>query len=551
MGLPPLSLNDYTMTDSPVLTSSDEEEDLTRPAMLLEETNLPVIDRHEISEVDTAKLEEEDNVNLPRLFPTCINSGETSRPRSPSVFSESTKPDPPSVIDHQVLDDDDDEELRVEDFASLEDEEGEAHLLPTPRIGSTKRLQERNSVDGRILQKALAYIDVPHTTDDDEGADGSVLFEDDEADLVPSEVASLPVEESGEEKKQLASKPQEPPVVDARLEEVPHQPLEQPDEGTNDPPSRLPSFAPDPAQEDSSSVVFAAETTEGEEENVKSEHTENVPAQHPVMEISYGGDDDTQVPREGPTNGQAGLPRSQHGELQRQGSGLLPTSSWHTPSRSLQAERQPVDGSNHRAVQAASFLPNTTTYAPTPAFGPAPTTFATPYPAPFATSTTNTPYMMMGNLSVAANGNSGGRRKIHLRLREEVQSPHKRRRSSFLGHIRRRSSRMLGVESSLESVAEQPEFVSLERGLLSVSWYVGTSAVDLQEHVRKSVLRKLRLPPRTQLIDLRLLDESMSPPEGKEIFVCEDPIRLTLRHTSKLSFVRSCIHRNCSLSAHS
>jgi len=101
-----------------------------------------------------------------------------------------------------------------------------------------------------------------------------------------------------------------------------------------------------------------------------------------------------------------------------------------------------------------------------------------------------------------------GRRKINLHLQEDVQQGYKR--NSFLGHFRTRSQRMIGMQS----IAEQPEFVSRDRGVLSVSWFSGTSAIELQEHVRRSVIRKLQLPAKSQLVDLRVLDETVEPPEG-------------------------------------
>ena len=62
---------------------------------------------------------------------------------------------------------------------------------------------------------------------------------------------------------------------------------------------------------------------------------------------------------------------------------------------------------------------------------------------------------------------------------------------------------------------EKDTFQLKPRGNLSVSWYDGTSSTELQEHVRESLCRKLCLEPTMGLTNLRILDESVSPHEGK------------------------------------
>ena len=54
-----------------------------------------------------------------------------------------------------------------------------------------------------------------------------------------------------------------------------------------------------------------------------------------------------------------------------------------------------------------------------------------------------------------------------------------------------------------------------DRGDVTVSWYDGTSAVDLRDHVRKSVEIKLGLGSKKLLLNVRLLDESVEPNEGE------------------------------------
>jgi hypothetical protein len=118
---------------------------------------------------------------------------------------------------------------------------------------------------------------------------------------------------------------------------------------------------------------------------------------------------------------------------------------------------------------------------------------------------------------------NGGRRKIRLRLQEDIRSQQQRKRAgSFLGHIRRRSSRIMfgsgGGNSPLqETVPEMNsvEFTVTDRGNLSVSWFEGTSSLELQEHVRRSIARKLKLGTNIELTDIRVIDESVDPPEGE------------------------------------
>lgn len=101
----------------------------------------------------------------------------------------------------------------------------------------------------------------------------------------------------------------------------------------------------------------------------------------------------------------------------------------------------------------------------------------------------------------------GGRRKIVLHLQEEVSA---NRRSSFFS----RSSRFLQRGQPLQSVQENV----IDRGAVSVSWFEGTKSPELQEHVRRTVIRKMGLHRDTELSDMRIIDETVDPPEGE--FFC-------------------------------
>ena len=97
-----------------------------------------------------------------------------------------------------------------------------------------------------------------------------------------------------------------------------------------------------------------------------------------------------------------------------------------------------------------------------------------------------------------------GRRKIRLHLKEDVRGT---RGKGFLGHFRQRSRSMFG-----QIEVEEERFV--DRGRLTVSWYEGTASQELQEHVRKSTRRKLKLQDHIELVDMRFVDETQDPPEG-------------------------------------
>ena len=104
---------------------------------------------------------------------------------------------------------------------------------------------------------------------------------------------------------------------------------------------------------------------------------------------------------------------------------------------------------------------------------------------------------------------SVGKRKVHFRLVEDIPLP-TRRKASFLSF--RRPSHRNSLTAS--PVAEEPP-TEVDRGRMTVSWYEGTTTLELMEHVRTAVIRKLDLRGSTKLADLRILDESASPPEGR------------------------------------
>jgi len=127
--------------------------------------------------------------------------------------------------------------------------------------------------------------------------------------------------------------------------------------------------------------------------------------------------------------------------------------------------------------------------------------------------------------SIILNGNSNtggsnGKTKIHLRLIQDAESrsdsgrPPKRSSLFTSFGRRRRGGSFTSSLSPIESPMTDPSHESgNDRGKMTVSWYPGTSSLELQEHVRNSVVRKLELRGGIKLTDLRILDESSDPPE--------------------------------------
>jgi hypothetical protein len=82
------------------------------------------------------------------------------------------------------------------------------------------------------------------------------------------------------------------------------------------------------------------------------------------------------------------------------------------------------------------------------------------------------------------------------------------------------------ISSTLQGNGMSPatttnNFVNMDRGTITVSWYDGTTSSEMQEHVFGCVLRKLNQhgvggsSSKVKLDDVRLLDENVEPHEGK------------------------------------
>ena len=138
------------------------------------------------------------------------------------------------------------------------------------------------------------------------------------------------------------------------------------------------------------------------------------------------------------------------------------------------------------------------------------------------------------------------KRAIQLRLEQEVKTDRggegfSKYTSKFLKFRRPRvrsiddcaDTPLKSLDSDLtrcDSVPESPEPESsyngkrsstlINHGSISISWYDGTSTVELQDHVRKSLCRKLDLDPSQRVNNIRLIDESVIPSEGKLSTAC-------------------------------
>jgi hypothetical protein len=127
-----------------------------------------------------------------------------------------------------------------------------------------------------------------------------------------------------------------------------------------------------------------------------------------------------------------------------------------------------------------------------------------------------------------------GRRTITLHLLEEVDgSTSNTKTSPFQKFSSLRRFRSLSLSTVMVPLDEKNKAVLadalesknepsvVDRGILTVSWYEGTTSSEMQEHVFNCVLRKLKSVTcssdggeKRKLEDVRLLDESVVPHEG-------------------------------------
>jgi hypothetical protein len=163
-------------------------------------------------------------------------------------------------------------------------------------------------------------------------------------------------------------------------------------------------------------------------------------------------------------------------------------------------------------------------------------------PSPMYANNGNGNHMMAHSHSPPLNANANvppqniaqpSRRKMKLRLEEKIDfftSQAGTSKKSIFSHFRskERKGRTMSAGDSSDFVTNSGDLgvpgspqrikTTQDRGEMNVSWYDGTSAVELKEHVRKSIESKLRLGRKKLLLDMRVIDESVEPHEG-ELYV--------------------------------
>lgn len=113
------------------------------------------------------------------------------------------------------------------------------------------------------------------------------------------------------------------------------------------------------------------------------------------------------------------------------------------------------------------------------------------------------------------------RRKMKLRLREELHEENGKDnvKTSLLKRLAKRtisigSSDEFEIYDKHEPGDEQHLNVSgRDHGEISISWFDGTSAIELSDYVRKSVESKLRIGRKKLLLNLQVIDDSTEPNE--------------------------------------
>ncbi len=135
------------------------------------------------------------------------------------------------------------------------------------------------------------------------------------------------------------------------------------------------------------------------------------------------------------------------------------------------------------------------------------------------------------------------RKRVILRLVEKQETTIHGGKKSIFSILKRPKSRSMGsgeelLDDCLETMQNIEDNKSPQRmkkyarrGEVTVSWYEGTTAVELQDHVRKSVERKVRLGEKQTMVNLRVLDESVEPFEGKIgflIFIFKSDLALNI-----------------------
>jgi hypothetical protein len=152
-------------------------------------------------------------------------------------------------------------------------------------------------------------------------------------------------------------------------------------------------------------------------------------------------------------------------------------------------------------------------------------------------------------IAMQPNSKSAGRTSIELRLHQDpVANRLLTMEGTFLNGIRQQSKRLVFGNNG-KNVAESAQGgimpLASPAALCRVSWYEGTSTAELWDYVRQCIRREINLDPKKELYNIRVLDDSVNPPEG------EYQSSLAVRSSCSITY-RSArmLTRNCFVAIH-
>ena len=128
--------------------------------------------------------------------------------------------------------------------------------------------------------------------------------------------------------------------------------------------------------------------------------------------------------------------------------------------------------------------------------------------------------------------------ELHLVEERRIMQEDHEKKSLFSIIRHKSSSNGMSIDDDLISPDSSKFSLSMiNHGVISVSWFEGTTTIELEEHVLKSVQRKLELGSKRIIKNIRLLDDRINPPEGERLVGEFNPYYLTLSpHCHNFSF---------------
>lgn len=467
--------------ESPLSTSDEEESGNVDNSQVVRQNS-----RTMSSSADETPVPSDSAPSSPDM--RSLNDDDKRQLRSPSALSESTKPDPPSIIANSLMLDEQSERERSEvprggDAAETASRDGGGVTIERETKEGEDSAMETEKI---MLPGQPLFINVPST-------------EEEEHSVLPDSIVE-PLAQSTMTDNSFESEPGTEVVQPTQTEhaadkepEIDDEPQVPGDESS--PPLEL---AQKTDREGASELDDNVEGNDGDNSQPADSTTTPSIYDAPLSETRSIPEVNLSGPRE------PGLEEPQQVE-RRIGDVfgpdevvLLPRVDEHLVRQQQQQRQQHSDtyASPHSFLPPGLAQPQAHVVQQQSSFGYGPV-----------------PVMSATSSAMAVGSNNGGRRKIRLRLQEDVRTKSRRGSVGLLGHIRSRSSRMMFGDDINQAISEL-ESKSVDRGNITVSWFDGTSSLELQAHVRKSVERKLRLEKHVELADIRILDESVNPPEG-------------------------------------